>query len=107
RIDVGLYAASDPSLGRKHLVQELNQMLEQEPKRADLYVARANALARLGRWQEAATDLAKVVELKPSAEINWCQLAPLLVETGDLAAYRRHCRKALDQFAQPDGPAQA
>ena len=107
RIDVGLYAASDETLGRKQLLQELNQLVEQEPKRADLFTARANALARLGRWQEAAADLAKAVELRPSAEINWCQLAPLLVETGDLAGYRSHCRGALAQFAQPDGPDQA
>ena len=33
--------------------------------------------------------------------------SPLLVETGDLGAYRSHRQKALARFARPDGPDQA
>jgi predicted Zn-dependent protease len=41
-----------------------------------------------GRWKEAAADLTKVVELDPKTQWSWLQLAPLLVETDNLADYK-------------------
>ncbi len=104
-IGVGLYATLDATLGRKQLIEEFDSMAQQEPKRAEIYTARGNARARLGEWKEAASDLVKAIELKPGAEKYWSQLAPLLVQTGDLAGYRLHRQRALAQFGDPDAPA--
>jgi len=58
----------------------------------------------LGRWNEAAADLVKAVEIKPPAVMALRQLAPLLVETGDLIGYQRNRRNALERFAKPGDP---
>jgi serine/threonine protein kinase/Flp pilus assembly protein TadD len=104
RLGVGIYMTQDATLGRKQLIEEFGQMIKNEPGRAELYAGRASALARLGRWNEAASDLVRSIELKPSAQLAWCQLAPVLVQTGDLLAYQRYRRNALEQFAKPGDP---
>ncbi|MGD0814106.1 MAG: serine/threonine-protein kinase [Verrucomicrobiota bacterium] len=104
RLGVGIYATQDATLGRKQLIEEFGRMIKNEPGRAELYAARASALARLGLWDDAAADLAKAVELKPSAEMAWCQLTALLVEKDDLTGYQRYRRNALVQFAKPGDP---
>ena len=104
RLGVEIYVTQDATLGRKQLIEEFGQMLKKEPSRAELYAGRASALARLGRWNDAAADLVKAVELQPSAEMAWCQLAPLLAEMGDLMGYQRYRRNALEQFAKPGDP---
>ena len=106
-IEVGIYVTRDSSLGRKLLIEELNRMLGKEPERADLYVGRANAFARLGQWSEAVADLNRAAQLQGSALAYWPQLAPLLVETGDLLAYRRHRQEALDARSRPDSSSAA
>jgi tetratricopeptide (TPR) repeat protein len=104
RPGVGIYATRDATLGRKQLIEEFGQMMTNEPRRAELYAGRASALARLGRWNEAAADLVKAVELKPSAELPWRQLAPLLVESGNLMGYQLYRHNALERFANPADP---
>ena len=54
---------------------------------------------RRGQWKEATADLSKLLELDPSGVHEHLQLAVLLVETGDLEAYRAHCRKMLSRFS--------
>jgi serine/threonine-protein kinase len=48
-----------------------------------------------GQWQEVAADLRQVIELDPADHTEWRQLATLLADTGDVAAYREHCEKML------------
>jgi len=50
---------------------------------------------RMGRWREAAADLSKVVDLRPHDYLCFF-LATVLVEGGDLEAYRAY---ALDPGA--------
>jgi serine/threonine protein kinase len=100
-IDVRLYMTQDRSLGRSQVIEELSQLIQQEPKRAFLYLGRSYAFAHLARWSEAAADMAKVVELLPSEDSACVQLAPLLIQTGDLAGYRRLRHDALQRFAPP------
>jgi tetratricopeptide (TPR) repeat protein len=59
---------------------------------------RIDLSGRRGKWKEAAADLARLVELDQSSVHDHLQLAALLVETGDLEAYRVHCRKTLSRF---------
>jgi eukaryotic-like serine/threonine-protein kinase len=106
-IDVGIYVTQDSSLGRDRLIEQLNQLIVKEPQRAELYFGRANACARLGRWSEAVADLTHAITLKPSSLTFWYQRAPLLVQTGNLTAYRQCGHQALEQFTHPDDPMEA
>jgi tetratricopeptide (TPR) repeat protein len=73
----------------------------------DILWARGNVFARLGRSKEAAADLMKVRELRPSQLLCWHNLAAVLVQTGDTDAYREHCRLALERFANTTDPVMA
>jgi len=42
--------------------------------------------------------------LKPADSIRWYQLAPVLLEMGDLSGYQTHRHEALERFAKPDSP---
>jgi serine/threonine protein kinase/Flp pilus assembly protein TadD len=103
-IDLGVFTTSDPSIGRRQLLEELNRLIQEEPQRAELYAGRASVLARLGRWNEAAEDLSRAVQLKPGEATYSYQLAPLLLETDDLAGYRQQRQAALNQFVKADNP---
>jgi len=102
-IDVSLLASSDPTLGKDLLIKDLNDAVAASPERADLYAGRANAFARMGKWSEARSDLVKAIDLKPKAYANWCKVAPLLLEAGDVAGYQSRRQAALKSFLKPDG----
>ncbi|HEV2210312.1 MAG TPA: protein kinase [Verrucomicrobiae bacterium] len=54
--------------------------------------------ARAGRWTNAIGAFSKAVQLDPTDHtIHHC-LAPLLVQSGDLEGYRRHCAQVLALF---------
>jgi len=61
-------------------------------------------LARMGRWPEAAADLSKALELKPSDPTEWYQLAPLYLALTNSPGYGRHRHDALTRFANPADP---
>lgn len=58
---------------------------------------RAEWRAREGRWQAAAEDCARLVELSPES-IRHLHRAALLMRTGDRAAYEALARQAMDAF---------
>ena len=64
---------------------------------------RGKLLARLGKWQAASEDFAKAVRLDPGDHYQWYRLAALLRRTGDLTAYRAHCREMLKRFNVSSG----
>jgi eukaryotic-like serine/threonine-protein kinase len=103
-LDAGIYMTMDYSLGRRQLLGEFNTMLQQEPKRAAVYVGRANAHARLGEWKEAAADLATAIAISPGVERYWSELGPLLIQTDDLPGYRSQRQRALTQFGDSVAP---
>ena len=59
---------------------------------------RANLLARVGRFEEAAADYGRAAELDPGDHWRWYLRGCLLAYTSQSDAYREHCRKMLDQF---------
>jgi tetratricopeptide (TPR) repeat protein len=73
-------------------------------ERAALLKARGSFFADRGQWQKAAADLAQAIELNPDDAEACHWLAPVLVHTGRLDAYREHCRKSLEQFKKTTDP---
>jgi tetratricopeptide (TPR) repeat protein len=65
---------------------------------------RASIRARRGRWEEAAADLARAIENDPTDEMLWHCLAAIQVQTGQLDAYREHCRKSIERFGKTTNP---
>jgi tetratricopeptide (TPR) repeat protein len=59
---------------------------------------RAQRLARRGHWQEAAADFGCAINLSPDDNELWHSLAVVLVQSGQVDAYREHCRKAIEHF---------
>jgi tetratricopeptide (TPR) repeat protein len=71
---------------------------------AVLFCNLADYFARRGRWKEAATDVAKVLELEPDRPVDWISLATLLLVDGDTAGYRNHCEAMLARFGATKEP---
>ena len=93
-------------LEAEQLVSELlTPELESDPQSAGWLRFRGDLWARTGRWKEAAADFSKLIELEPENHENYHLLAPLLVQSGDLDAYRRHCEQVVERFGKTDDPA--
>jgi len=69
-----------------------------QPECAPMLKVRADFLARRGRWDEAAADYSRLVKFDAADHTLHHSLAPLLVQTGDLEGYRRHCAEMLARF---------
>ncbi|MCX6924723.1 MAG: tetratricopeptide repeat protein, partial [Verrucomicrobia bacterium] len=106
-VEVGLFVSPDPGLGRERLIEEFSRMFAREPQRAELYAVRANALARSGRFGEAASDFRKAVQLLPTDSVLRLQFALLLLATNDMAGYRRLRGEGLSSLPKPGSPQSA
>jgi tetratricopeptide (TPR) repeat protein len=95
--------AHDRALAAEHEQGQLRK--EAEAARKTLEVrSRGESHARAGQWKEASADFSELVELEPTNHWNWYQLAPLLVETGDLEGYRKHREAMLARFGTTNDP---
>ena len=70
-----------------------------QPEELDLVKYRAELNASYGFLSEAAPDLARALELEPGEHRHYYLLAPLLIQQGDLAGYRKVSEAMLEQFA--------
>ena len=68
------------------------------PESSRMLRVRGIARARTGHWRAAADDFSKVIELEPGNHENYHFLAPLLVQAGDLVAYRALCAEIRARF---------
>ncbi len=75
-----------------------------EPKGYDAHDHLANANARLGRWDQAVGLMHKAAELKPDDPWFLYCVAPLHLQVGDRAGYRRICRAMLERFGDTKAP---
>ena len=75
-----------------------------DPRTAPLWEIRSRSRARHGQWREALPDMARAFDLEPANHWYSLWLAPLLVESGDPAAYEAFCRRCLAQFAGATHP---
>jgi serine/threonine protein kinase/Flp pilus assembly protein TadD len=82
----------------KLLAEVLKPAAQAQPEGIGALRIRINLSGRQGRWKDAVTDLDKLLEVDPSDAHAHLQLAAVLAETGDLEAYRAHCRKMLARF---------
>jgi serine/threonine-protein kinase len=82
----------------------LTPEFESQPQSAGWLRFRGDLWARTGRWKEAAADFSKLIELEPENHENYHLLAPLLVQSGDLDAYRRHCAQVAKRFGKTNDP---
>jgi Flp pilus assembly protein TadD len=82
----------------------LTPRLENDPKSADWLRFRGELWARIGRWKEAAADFSKLVALEPANHEYYHFLAPLLIQSSDLDAYRRHRARIVERFGTTDDP---
>ncbi len=87
----------------------LSQLIRAEPANASLYVRRGTARGVLadagrGRWDEAAADYAKAVDLGTDARAVWLGLPLLALAAGDRERYRTTCAGLLERFGATDNP---
>ena len=77
------------------------------PQAAILYNALGEVYGRLGTWAGAIRNFNRSVTADPTNHYAYHYLAPVLVQTGDLGAYRKLCDQALSLFAETADPAVA
>jgi tetratricopeptide (TPR) repeat protein len=61
-------------------------------------------MAQAGRFAEAASDLAEVINADESQDWKLYLLTPLLIQSGRLADYTNHCKSMLEQFEKTTNP---
>jgi eukaryotic-like serine/threonine-protein kinase len=60
--------------------------------------------ARQGNWRGALTNYSLAIQADPTNHYAYHLLTPVLVELGELAAYREHRQKMLERFAGTSDP---
>jgi len=92
------------SRNRFEEAEEIVNQLPSHPAAAGIFNVLGVVHAHREQWSAAVKNYTKVVELRPTDHEAYHFLAPLLVQTGDLVAYRRHCERILRQFAGTSNP---
>ncbi len=82
--------------------QPLNRLLAETNDAAiptsEVLTFRAYLRADNGRFQNAADDLERVIELDPSDHVSYFLLTPLLIQIGKIDEYRNYCHSMLRRF---------
>jgi serine/threonine protein kinase/Flp pilus assembly protein TadD len=74
------------------------------PASSSIYNVIGGEHARRGQWAGAITNYSRAIEADPSNHLAYHWLAPLLVQAGDLAGYRRLCQLELHRFKDTSDP---
>jgi tetratricopeptide (TPR) repeat protein len=82
-------------------------LIAREPNEGRHYALRADANAWLDRWDEAESDAARAVELRPDETGLWERLALLQLRAGHDARYRATCAALVKRLGQTTDPAAA
>jgi serine/threonine protein kinase/WD40 repeat protein len=92
----------NPDLARSFLIEPRPEVsARKKTAQAAAYFARGEAHARLGKWKEAAGEIAKVAQLNPNDVRLRILLANLFLQMDDTQGYRKLCEetaKELDQL---------
>jgi serine/threonine-protein kinase len=90
------------------LEERLNDLVQIRPGDVAVWHVRGDWHARRGRWQQAADDMAKAIELNPAASGIWMEYASILLLAGRTEAYRQFCASRLSDLGSlprlADGP---
>src|SRR5207248_1859620 len=89
------------------VVFHLSRLLEADPANALDWGRRGNIHAVLGRWEQAAADYARAVELEADQAGIWNLHALVRLRSGDMAGYRRACSGMLERFGGTEDPSTA
>jgi tetratricopeptide (TPR) repeat protein len=87
---------------RKKKYDEAERLFADQPETVSLLRHRADFHAERGHFAEAAADFTKVLESDP--EQGSYRLAVTLAQSGSLDAYREHCRRIAERFANTTDP---
>ena len=77
------------------------------PSSSIIYNTLGEVYARRSEWAASIRNFTRSVTANPTNPIACHYLAPLLVQAGDLEAYRKHCDRILSQFGETTDPALA
>ena len=88
----------------KLLTEALTPAVIQQPSSRNLLTRRLELMGRQGRWQEAATAAAVIVESQTTDEYPYHSLAALLAITRNRPAYEILCRKIIATFTNTSNP---
>jgi tetratricopeptide (TPR) repeat protein len=80
------------------------QAIESRPNDPETWRIRGNTFARIGQWDKAAADYAKVTELGEQPATVWYQRALLHLGAGQLDQYRLTCQRMLERFGKNREP---
>jgi formylglycine-generating enzyme required for sulfatase activity/tRNA A-37 threonylcarbamoyl transferase component Bud32 len=86
------------------LIEGCTRAIESMPNSSQLIRFRGELFARATRWQDAAADFSRLVDLEPANEWDAFRCATLLLYSGDIAEYRRHCSRMLERFGNTSDP---
>jgi tetratricopeptide (TPR) repeat protein len=101
-----LWESDRAGIGRE-LVQwdeVFDRVVRLRPTDARLWAERGGHFARRRQWPQAATALAKAVELTPSVHLPYFFRAAVCLELGDADGYRQTCREMLTRFGRTKNP---
>jgi eukaryotic-like serine/threonine-protein kinase len=88
--------------------QRLDEVLApafvRQPPSANLVALRGDIMGRQGRWPEAATNAALLLQLQPDEHYNYHRLAGLLGMTRNRPAYEQICQQDLTKFSETMNP---
>jgi WD40 repeat protein/tetratricopeptide (TPR) repeat protein len=82
-------------------------LIAREPNEGRHYASRADANVESGRWEEAAADVARAVELLPDDVVSWWRKALLHLRAGSAAPYRQTCEALFQRLGRTTDPATA
>ena len=77
------------------------------PTSSIIYNALGEVYGRIGKWPAAIRNYTRSVTADPTNPVAYHYLAPLLLQTGDVEAYRMNCERALSLFSDASDPAVA
>jgi tetratricopeptide (TPR) repeat protein len=75
-----------------------------QPHNVDFLRSRAYFDAQHGRFTEAIATVRQAIAINPADHELWHWLAALLVQTGQIDAYRENCRQSLERFGETTDP---
>ncbi|PWU13399.1 MAG: serine/threonine protein kinase [Verrucomicrobia bacterium] len=75
------------------------------PQVSIIYSTLGEIYARRGNWPSAIRNFSRSVTADPTNHLAYHELAPLLVQAGDMEGYRNNYQRALAQFAGTKEPA--
>jgi tetratricopeptide (TPR) repeat protein len=77
------------------------------PQSSVIFNTLGEVRARQGKWAAAVSNLTKSLTADPTNQLAYDYLAPLLVQAGNLGAYRTHTELILRRFGSTTDPAVA